>query len=258
MALSSHVPGSFFAARALSSSAAGRYDDGVVPPTPRFGHRSGMAARKLDEIGNKAEKIRVSAQGLLDEARQAAMIHQDQSSMDRILKDLELRRRDVEAGTSELKKTIREARRAAAAAAAPTDVDPYMQRMQWEASVGRGRFSYSGEGFAVDAPDGMADGRIREEVRQILQITDDMAATEDAAAVEERHREEEAFREQASGTFAVDSPDGVADLSKEEERKEVERIIEDEASYLKRMQYEASIGRGRFSGGGVDHQPWRA
>lgn len=76
--------------------------------------------------------------------------------------------------------------------------------------------------FAVDAPDGTADGRIQEEMLEIQHIIEDAAVHEDAADIMLQ-------RTLNAKVFAVDAPDGEADGGIQEELAEVKNMIEDAA-----------------------------
>jgi hypothetical protein len=76
--------------------------------------------------------------------------------------------------------------------------------------------------FAVDAPDGTADGRMQEEMREIQHIIDDAAIHEDASDIVLQ-------RSLNAKVFAVDAPDGQADGGIQEELIEVQHMIKDAA-----------------------------
>jgi hypothetical protein len=77
--------------------------------------------------------------------------------------------------------------------------------------------------FAVDAPDGTSDARIKEEMAEIQHIIDDAAVHEDAADIVLQ-------RTLNARVFAVDAPDGIADGGVKEEMAEVQHMIEDAAN----------------------------
>lgn len=76
--------------------------------------------------------------------------------------------------------------------------------------------------YAVDAPDGVSDGSVKEEMQQINMLFDN---------VSQRTNEVQARLQKLTGmmreAYAVDSPDGEVDGHIKEEMEEVKRIIDD-------------------------------
>ena len=85
----------------------------------------------------------------------------------------------------------------------------------------------SSYGYAVDSPDGVSDGSVAEELKEINRILDNVVERQeelDAAVDRMTARMREAY--------AVDGPDGEVDGHIQEEVEEVRRIIEDAAKCM--------------------------
>lgn len=85
----------------------------------------------------------------------------------------------------------------------------------------------SSYGYAVDAPDGISDGSVTEELQEIHRILDNVVEQKQELDVR-LDRMAARMRE----AYAVDSPDGEVDGHIQEEAEEVKRIIDDAAKFL--------------------------
>jgi hypothetical protein len=85
----------------------------------------------------------------------------------------------------------------------------------------------SSYGYAVDAPDGISDGTVAEELKQIHKMLDTVVERKEELDVR-LDRMATRMRE----AYAVDSPDGESDGHIREEVEEVKRIIDDTAKVL--------------------------
>jgi outer membrane protein assembly factor BamB len=85
--------------------------------------------------------------------------------------------------------------------------------------------------LAVDAPDGEADWYLKDQMEEIEHLIDDAARTEDTAAINVKHDHADAFREETKHTLAVDAPDGETDWHLQEEKLEINHIIEATANF---------------------------